>query len=79
MIAKNFSTSKNTNHTSKFQIILFSSFVSFHIRDRYHVVLEDNVAKQSRDNGQNNHHKSQKHYLYPILKENVSKPWFMQL
>jgi len=43
------------------------------------VVLEDSLAIQSRENCQNNCHKSQKHVLYQILQENVSKPWFLQL
>jgi len=45
------------------------------VSDRYHVVLKDNLARQSRDQN----HKSQKHSLYWILQENVSKPWFLQL
>jgi len=43
------------------------------------VIFEDYLARWSRDNWQNNCHKSQKHVLYQILQENVSKPWFLQL
>jgi len=53
-----------------------SKIQSFNIRDRYHVVLEDNLARQSRDNNsqtvtvsQNICHKSQKHVLYQILRK----------
>jgi len=42
------------------------------------VISEDYLAKQSRDNWQNNCHNSQKYVLYQILQENVSKSWFLQ-
>jgi len=43
------------------------------------VILEHYLARRSRDNCQNNCHKSQKHVLYQKLQEKVSKPWLSQL
>jgi len=43
------------------------------------VVLEDNLAGQSRNYCQNNRHKSQKHVLYRILQENYSKLRLLQV
>jgi len=38
------------------------------------VIVEHYSVRRSRDNWQNNCHKSQKHVFYQILQENVSKP-----
>jgi len=43
------------------------------------VIVEYHLARRSRDNCQNNCHKSYKHVLYQILQENVSKPLFLHL
>jgi len=43
------------------------------------VIVEYYLARWSRDNWRNNCHKSQKHVLYQILQDNVSKPCFLQL
>jgi len=49
-------------------------FDSFDISDSCHVIEEHYLARRSRDNCQNNRHKSQKHVFYEILQENVPKP-----
>jgi len=54
-------------------------FDSFDVSDSCHLILEHYLARRSRVNCQNNGHKSQKHVLYQILQENVSKPGFLQL
>jgi len=52
---------------------------SFDVSDSCHVIVEHYLVRWSRDNWQNNSHKSQKHVLYQILQENVPKLWFLQL
>jgi len=42
--------------------------------DSSHLIVEHYLVRRSRDNCQNNCHKSQKHILYQVLQENVSKP-----
>jgi len=51
-------------------IFLSIAFQVLMIRERYHVVLKDNLARQSRDDCQTHCHKSQKQVLYQTLQEN---------
>jgi len=57
----------------------WAQFDSFDVNDSCHVVLEPYLARQSRDNCQNNCHKSQKRVFSRILQENFSKLWFLHL
>jgi len=43
------------------------------------MIVKQYLARQSRDNCQNNCHTSQKNVLYQILQENFSKPCVLQL
>jgi len=54
-------------------LAFFATFEQFDVSDNCHVLLEHYLARQSRDNCQNNSHKSQKHVLDRILQENFSK------
>jgi len=47
---------------------------SFEVSDSCHVIVEHYLTRGSRDNFQNNYHNFQKHVLYQILQEKVSKP-----
>jgi len=53
-----------------------AKFDSFDVSDSCHVIVEHYLARQSRDNCQNNCHTSQKHVFYQMLQKNVSKPCF---